>query len=373
MNKILSIVLIVALILTSFTGCQQNGNNEETPVEEEKVYEKYSNTFLDTFDTVTTVVGYTETEEEFNDYFEKIHIRMMELHKLFDKYNDYEGINNIKTINDNAGVKPVKVSKDIIDLIIFSKELYEEVGTQTNIAFGAVLEIWHDYRDEAEFNPAAAKIPPMDKLQEANEHTDIDKVIVDVENSTVYLDDPLMSLDVGAVAKGFATEVVVQEVIKDGFTSGIISNGGNIRAFGVPKDGIRDKWGVGIQNPDSVIGNSEENILDTVFLTNASVVTSGDYQRYYIVGDKVLNHLINPKTLMPGDYFRAVSVVTEDSGRADFLSTTIFLLSYEEGRELVESIDGVEALWVFKDKTVEATDGMKEIMKSHGATAAIKK
>jgi len=74
---------------------------------------------------------------------------------------------------------------------------------------------------------------------------------------------------------------------------------------------------------------------------------------------------------MPGDYFRAVTLVAEDSGESDFLSTTVFLMPYEEGRELVESMDGVEALWVFKDGTVEATDGMRQIMKSQGATGAI--
>ena len=174
MKKIIPMLLTGILIFGSLTGCQQNGNNEEPPTEQEKVYEKYSSTFLDTFDTVTTVVGYTETEEEFNNYVGKIHDRLLELHKLYDKYNDYEGINNIKTINDNAGVKPVKVSKDIIDLIIFSKNLYDEVGTETNIAMGSVLKIWHDYREEGESDPINAKIPPMEELLAASEHTDID-------------------------------------------------------------------------------------------------------------------------------------------------------------------------------------------------------
>ena len=362
MRKIIPLMLTGILIFAILTGCQQN---VETP--NEQSYEKYSYNFLGTFDTVIQVVGYAKTEEEFNMYAQKINERMMELHKLYDKYNDYEGINNIKTINDNAGVKPVKVDKDIIDLILFSKKLYEDVGTQTNIAMGAVLEIWHDYRDEAESDPANAKIPPVDVLLVANEHTDINKVIVEVENSTVYLNDPLMSLDVGAVAKGYATEVAIQDVMKEGFTSGIISAGGNIRAFGIPQDGIRNKWGVGIQDPDSRMGTSEESLLETVFLTDASVVTSGEYQRFYMVGDMMVHHLINPKTLMPGDYFRAVSVITENSGKADFLSTTVFLLPYEEGRALVESLDA-EALWIFKDNTIQATDGMKEIMKSNGAT-----
>jgi thiamine biosynthesis lipoprotein len=136
-------------------------------------------------------------------------------------------------------------------------------------------------------------------------------------------------------------------------------------------DNIRETWGVGIQNPDSVISNSEESVLETLYLTDASVVTSGDYQRFYYVGDTLIHHLIDPVTLMPGDYFRAVSLVTDHSGMADFLSTTVFLLPYEEGRALVESLDA-EALWVFKDGTVETTEGLKEIMRSNGATGAIK-
>lgn len=366
MKKIIPLILTGIVIFTFLTGC--NKQNQEP--EAKQVYEKYNDTFLDTFDTVTQVVGYTETEEQFNEYSEKIHERMLYLHKLYDKYNYYEGINNVKTINDNAGIQPVKVDKELIDLILFSKEMYEKTGMRANIAMGSVLNIWHEYRDEGESNPDDAKIPPMDILLKANEHTDINKVIVDVENSTVYLEDPLMSLDVGAVAKGYSTELVVQEMVEEGFTSGIISAGGNIRTFGKPMDGIRNKWGVGVQNPESIIDNSQESILETVYINNASVVTSGDYQRYYMVGDKKLHHLIDPTTLMPGDYFTAVSVITENSGEADFLSTTVFLLPYEDGRALVESMDGVEALWIFKDKTIKVTDGMKNIMKSYGASGA---
>ena len=359
MKKVVPIILIGVLVIGTLVGCQTSPE-----------YTKYSDSFFDTFDTITQIVGYTQTEEEFNEYVDKIHSRMQDLHKLYDKYNTYEGINNLKTINDNAGKQPIKVDKELLDLIVFSKEMYEKTGKETNIAMGSVLSIWSEYRDEAEIDPANAKIPPIEELLAANEHTDLNKVIVDVENSTVYLEDPLMSLDVGAVAKGYATEIIAREIEQAGFRSGIISAGGNVRTIGKPLDNVRERWGIGIQNPDSFIDNSESNVLETVFINDASVVSSGDYQRFYMVGDKVIHHLIDPKTLMPGDYHRAVSVITANSGEADFLSTTVFLLPYEEGKDLVESLDGVEALWVFKDGTVEATEGMKKIMKSQGATGA---
>jgi thiamine biosynthesis lipoprotein len=361
MRKIIVLAMMLVLVLLIITGCKKAPESE---------YKKYSDTFFDTFDTITQVVGYTKSEEEFKAYFDIIKARFEELHKLYDKYNDYEGINNIKTINDNAGIKPVKVDKRIIDLILFAKDWSKRSGGRTNIAMGSVLSIWHDYREGGKDSPQSAKLPPMEALREAAKHTDLNKVIVDEKNSTVYLKDSRMSLDVGAIAKGYATELVVKEIQASGFVSGIISPGGNIRVLGKPLDGIRERWGIGIQDPEKMIVTTEENLLDTIFVNNASVVSSGDYQRYYVVEGKVIHHLIDPDTLMPAKYYRAVTIVTEDSGIADFISTTVFLLPYSESRQLVESLEAVEALWVMPDGKVEATEGMLKIMKSNGATGS---
>lgn len=336
--------------------------------EPESEYKKYNDTFFDTFDTITQVVGYARSEEEFKAYFERIRTRFEELHKLYDKYNDYKGINNIKTINDNAGIKPVKVDKRIIELVVFAKDWNRRTGGRTNIAMGPVLEIWHDYREEGTDDPENARLPTLEILQEAAKYTDIDKVIVDEQKSTIYLADKHMSLDVGAIAKGFATELVAKEITAEGFVSGIISPGGNIRVLGKPLDRVRERWGIGIQDPEKMIVTAEENLLDTIFVNNAAVVSSGDYQRYYVVDGKVIHHLIDPDTLMPGEYYRAVTIVAEHSGLADFLSTTAFLLPYDKSRALVESLEGVEAVWVMPDGKVEATEGMEIIMKSQGAT-----
>lgn len=333
-------------------------------------YTKYTASFFDTFDTIVTVVAYTKTEAEFDGYFQRIEERFTELHQLYDIYHSYQGLNNAKTVNDNAGVKPVEVDRDLIDLVLFAKEWYSKTGGKTNIAMGSVLKIWHNYREEALSDPAAARIPPLELLTQAAQHTDLDKVIVDQEMSTIYLADKAMSIDLGAVAKGYATELVAREIQAQGLTSGIISSGGNVRTIGKPLDGIRARWGVGLQDPQKSILAEEDSILDVVYINDASVVSSGDYQRYYVVDNKIVHHLIDPSTLMPGDYYHAVTVVTEDSGLADFLSTTLFLTPYEDSRALAESIDGVEAMWVMMDGTVQMTGGMKAIAASGGATGA---
>lgn len=355
MKKKLIYVLVLVLAISVLGGCETNK------------YSKFEGSFFDTFDTLTKVVGYSESKEEFDGYMEIIHERFIELHRLFDKYKTYEGINNIKTINDKAGIEPVKVEQEIIDLILFSKEWYHKAGDETNIAMGPVIEIWAKYSDAAEANPKNAKIPTMEELEKASQHTDMDKIIVDEENSTVFLEDPQMIMDVGAVAKGYAVELVAQEIEAEGLESAIISGGGNIRTIGKPEDGVREKWGIGIQNPDQDLIDTG-NILETVFVNDYSVVSSGDYQRYFVVDDKRYHHVIDPHTLMPGEHYRAITIVTPDSGLADFLSTSAFLLPFDESKALIESLDDTEAIWVMKDGSIEYTEGMEKMMLSKGAS-----
>lgn len=360
MKRVISITLIILVLLGTLVGCS---NTEE--------YSKYDYTFFGVFDTITQVVGYAKSQEEFNTYMAKLEERFNELHKLYDRFNDYEGINNIKTINDNAGVQPIQVEQEIIDLILFSKDLYNKTGNLTNIAMGPVTDIWNYFREEGSNDPENAQLPLMSVLEEAEQYTDMDKIIVNEEEMTVYLEDSNMKLDVGSVAKGYATELVAREMEEAGLNSALISAGGNIRAIGKPLDDLRDKWGVGIQNPDSTLFDTGR-VLETVFITDASVVSSGDYQRYYIVDDEVYHHIVHPESLMPTDYYRQVTIVTPDSGIADFYSTAVFVLPFEESKQLVESTDDLEAMWVFPDGTIEVTEGMKDIMLSYGASGASK-
>lgn len=332
-------------------------------------YQKYSESFFDAFDTVTTVVVYAKSEAEFRTYYDIVESRFRELHRLYDIYNTYPGINNLKTVNDNAGVRPVEVDQRIIDLIESAREWRERTGGKANIAMGAVLRIWHDYREHGRDFPDEASLPPMEELVKAARHTDLEKVVVDKEAGTVYLEDPEMSLDVGAVAKGYATELVVRELVAAGLKSGMVSAGGNVRAIGMPFDGVRKRWGVGIQDPDRFVF-ADDALLDVVYINDASVVSSGDYERYYIVDGEVYHHLIDPDTLMPAEHYRAITVVTEDSGLADFLSTALFLMPYEESRAVADSLDGVEALWVMPDGEVRVTEGLAPLLRSNGASGA---
>ncbi len=348
-------LLVAALLCVPLAGCGSNA------------YKKYSAEFFNTFDTVIQVMGYTKTEKEFDAWVQRAQDRFVELNRLYDQYNDYEGVNTVKTINDNAGKAPVLVHPDLFAMLKTSRDWCQNSPAGINIAMGSVLKIWHDYRDAGLNDPANAKLPPMDELRAAAGHTDLNKLILDEANQTVFLEDPEMALDVGSVAKGYATEIVARELEAAGWNSFIISSGGNVRVGGSPLDGKRSKWGVGITDPSKPdAGTSDEVTLDTVFCTNQSVTTAGDYQRFYIVDGKAYNHIIDPETLMSATRFRAVSVVTPDSGYADFLDTLLFILPYEDGLAYVKTLPGVEALWVFPDGTVQVTEGLKPMLKKIG-------
>ena len=320
---------------------------------------RYESEFLELFDTITKIVAYTDSKEEFTKYSQLIYDNLKEYHELYDIYNDYPGINNIKTINDNAGIKPVKVDKKIINLLLFAREWYKNTDGEINVAFGAVLKIWHIYRTEGIEDEANAALPKMDKLQEAAKHTDINKLIIDEANSTVFLEDPEMSLDVGAIGKGYATEQVSQIAIKNGFTSGLISVGGNVRAIG--NKGVDNKlWNLGIQNPDK---ESDKSNISIVYLTDLSLVSSGDYERYYTVNGKNYHHIIDSDTLFPSVYFSEVTIICKDSGMADVLSTAIFNMPFEKGLKFINDLPDTEALWVMKNGEIRYSDNFKKFIK----------
>ena len=341
MKRILALLLMVSLLLG---GCASAPQPEEN---------QYTATFLNVFDTVTTVIGRDTSEEAFTQRANAIRDGLQHYHELFDIYHDYEGKNNLKTVNDNAGIAPVAVDKAIIDLLKDCKTYYDLSGGKVNVMMGSVLHLWHVARNDGLNDPQNAYLPVMEALQEAAEHTSFDALVIDEAASTVYISDPMASLDVGAVAKGWATQRVA-ETVTEGM---LISVGGNVCATG-PKMADGTPWVIGIQDPDVADKNCH-----TVFVTQNSVVTSGDYQRNYGVDGKLYHHIIDPETLMPAGYWRSVSIVCADSGLADALSTALFLTDHEAGKALAQSC-GAEVLWIAADGQEYMTDGFAEILRT---------
>jgi len=315
--------------------------------QKENSQEQYRKNYIDAFDTVTTIIGYGDSQEDVTSKTDVLMEELKRYHKLYDIYHSYDGINNLKTINDNAGITPVKVDKEIIDLLKFSIDLYDKTNGQTNIALGKVLRIWHNYRNYGIDNPSEATLPSMEELEKAAGHCDIRNIIIDEVASTVYLNDPEMSLDVGSIGKGYAVQKVSEYARELGYNNMVISVGGNISIIGPKAD--ESIWKFGVQNPDL---ESEQASIASVNLVDTCLVTSGDYQRYYTVDGVDYCHIIDPDTLMPADYCKSVTVITPNSGEADAISTALFCMTIDDGIELINSIPNAEAMWVLEDGSI---------------------
>lgn len=340
MKKRIALLLFAAALLLSACGA---------PGLQRK---KYQATFLTLFDTVTTVVGYGDSEKAFTEQSRMIHDGLLRYHQLFDIYSDYEGLNNLKTVNDQAGIAPVAVDVDVIRLLLDCREYHELTGGRVDVTMGSVLGLWHEARDRGINNPEHAALPNQDALAEAAAHRGWDRVEIDETAGTVYITDPELKLDVGAVAKGWAA----QRVAETAPAGMLISVGGNVCATG-PKDG-GTPWVVGINDPDG-----GDAYLHTLNIAGGSVVTSGDYQRYYMVDGVRYHHIIDPDTLYPSTDWRSVTIVCDDSGLADALSTALFLLPLDKGTELLEQC-GAEAMWVDGDGNFFYSPGFEGLIRT---------
>lgn len=331
------------MLLPILTACQ----------EQETELEKFSAYSFDYFDTVTTISGYAESKEAFDAVANEVLAELREYHRLFTIYHRFEGLENLCTINELVGGahRTVTVDRRVIDMLLYAKEMHSLTGGRVNIAMGSVLSIWHEYRTIGMDDPASATLPPMDKLQAAAEHTNIENLVIDEQNCTVTITDPKMRLDVGAIAKGYAVEMIAQKLESRGVTGYVLNVGGNVRTIGAKADG--SPWLVGLENPF----DEGEDYLCYLGLTGQTLVTSGSYQRYYLVGGKRYHHIIHPDTLMPAEGLTSVSVLTSHSGKADALSTALFCMTLEEGMALVKSLPDTEAQWVLPDGTIHKTEG----------------
>ena len=333
------LILIVILVAAGYCSC---GDGEA----------KSTRVFYEYFDTVTEITAFGETNEEFDRITDEIENILKEYHRLADIYNEYSGTNNLCTVNKKAGKEPVAVDPALLDMVEYGIQAYSLTNGQTNIAFGAVTKLWHKARENGNV------LPEEESLKEAAKHCNIEDIVIDRQNGTLFLKDEKMSLDLGAVAKGYACEAAARYTEQEGKTGYALNLGGNLRVTGKKPDG--EFWTAGIQNPDLY---SAKAYVHVVYLKQFSLVTSGSYMRYFTVDGKNYHHIIDPETLYPKDDFTSVSVLCGNSALADVLSTALFNMSIEEGKTLISSMENVYVLWVDKDGKAHYSKGFEDFIK----------
>lgn len=344
-----AVFFMLSFVIFMFTSCSNS----------RKQYKKYSITNYSAFNTVSEISIYAIEDQQ--EHLEQLNQLLEEWNQLFDIYKTYDGINNLKTINDCAGKEPVEVDPRIISVLEKGIEMEHKTDGKCNIAFGSVLFIWHHYREKGLEDSEHAQIPTMKELKKAAEHTNISDLVIDNEKGTVYLKDPKMSLDVGAIAKGCAADDIAGYAKELGLDSVMINLGGNVLTVGNKKSKENGTdWIAGIQNPDN---DGDVSYLYKLAVNDSALVTSGDYQRFYEVDGKRYSHIIDPLTLFPLEQYRSVTVYMKSSGIADALSTALFSMDLEEGKRLLSEMEEeCEAIWVLQDGSVEMTENIHKIL-----------
>lgn len=344
-NKILLVVLTL-LVLFPLCGCKKQ--------EEAKINPK-GMSYYDFFDTVSFIYSYTSDDDQtFQNKCNSVADILEDYHVLFDIYNEYDGVNNLATVNLNAGIKPVEVDERLITFLLQGKELYYKTNGKMNIMIGALTRPWHDARTFATNNPNEGYIPEEEVLIEASKHIDIESLIIDQDKNTVFISDEKALLDVGAFGKGYATERAADYLFEINSLGYVLNIGGNIRIIGTKQDG--SGWTTGIINP-----NNKDEFAIRVNLSNTACVTSGNYERFFVVDGIKYHHVIDSDTLYPSNYFASVTIICDDSGLADGLSTALYCMSYEDGLQLAEKYNfGV--VWIGFDGEIKTTKNIENLI-----------
>jgi thiamine biosynthesis lipoprotein len=271
-----------------------------------------------------------------------------EIYRLEKLMNRYDPNSQLSNVNKMAAKEPVRVDKDLFDILQQSIRYSKLSDGAFDITIGPLVDLW---KKCAEVN----SMPTDKQLAQIKKIIGYDKLLLDANDFSVRFAAEGVSLDLGAIAKGFAADKAVEEMKKCGAIGGMVSIGGQIGCFGLTEQ--KNKWAIGIQNP--VKSESNQNIAK-LLLSDMAVSTSGNYERFYKIGGKRFSHIFNPETERSADELASVTIIAANGSQTDALATAVSVLGAKRGMELIEKIKGVEAILI-------STDNKNVLIKSSGA------
>ncbi|MBQ2780167.1 MAG: FAD:protein FMN transferase [Clostridia bacterium] len=337
MKERLFLCLLTAILLL-LTGCRQTAAQTVT--------------FYDLFDTAITFTAYAEDAVTFQDWTATLKSELTAVHQAADPYHTYAATpNNLCTVNASAGTNDIPADQTLTALLQFGADAFDFTEGKVNVALGRVTALWKNCRDAAQ--SGTAQLPSQAELENALKAADFSAV--SFSDNTITLPAGV-ALDFGAVAKGWATEKAANLLESKGCV-GLITAGGTVRTIGEKPNGA--PWTVRIAH---TLENDTYS-LDVYIGDKTAVATSGDYQRYYAVDGVTYSHIIDPQTGYPPRYMRAVTVICDDAGFADALSTALFLMPIDKAINFTNNLEGVEAVFLDNDLNWRYSDGFSQYIK----------
>lgn len=331
-------LLLLLSFVIGLTGC---GNSEQSSSIN---VEPVSKSFY-IFETIVQVKVFDSgtTEQNFTDIKEILDTIEIQMNRSNDK-------SELSDVNRNAGIKPVKVSDETFKVVSKAVDYSERSNGGFNLAIGPLVSLWN-------IGHEGAHVPKANQITEAMKVIDYKNVILNPDKKEIYLSEKGMSIDLGAIAKGYAADKIVEYLQDKGFKSAIVDLGGNVFAMGKkPGDQL---WTIGIQDPNESRGNPIGNI----HVENQTIVTSGIYERFFVENGKHYHHLLDSKTGFPIDNnLSSLTILTDKSIDADGLSTSVYALGIEKGLKFIENLEHTEALFITKDKKLYASSGFLKLL-----------
>lgn len=319
-------IILIAIILSIIVGCRKQSNNEEPLSRTE---------FL--MDTVITLKIYDKKDEKILDR------AVDRLKEIEERMSRTIPSSDVSLINKNSGIKPVKVHDDVYYVIQQARNFAKITNGAYEPTIGPLSDLWDINGDGGEERDS---IPSEYDIKKAKELVDYNKLELMGDNY-VYLKDEGMKIDLGGIVKGYAADEIKNIFLEEGVKSAIIDLGGNVYALG-GKNGT-GFWRIGIQNPFGVTGSC----LGICNIKDKSVVTSGNYERYFLYEGRRYHHIIDPNTGYPSENEVAgVSIVSDKSIVGDALSTALFILGVDKGTKLINELEDVEAIFITKQGEV---------------------
>lgn len=263
-----------------------------------------------------TIVANSEKEAE-----AYIDTAIIEISRIEDVISEWRPATLVSQINQNAGIKPVNVTQELFELT--EKALYfsEITNGAFDISFASLDKIWI-------YDGSMTAAPSPESVKKSVEKVGYKNIILDKENSTIFLKNAGMKIGFGSIGKGYAADKTKELLVSKGVVAGIINASGDMNTWGTQPDG--KPWTVGITNP--VESNS---VFATFPLSNSAVVTSGDYENFVILDGKKYSHIIDPRTGYPSHGITSVTVFAKSATVANGFSTSIMVLGREAGLSLI--------------------------------------
>jgi len=255
---------------------------------------------------------------------------IIEITRIENLISDWIPESQVSKINDNAGIKPVKVDKELLELTQRAIHFSESTDGAFDISFAAADRIW-------KFDGSMTEIPSAEAVSESVKKIGYENIILNEEESTIFLRLPGMKIGFGATGKGYAADKTKELMLSKGIEAGIINASGDLNTWGIQPDGTN--WIIGITNP-----MKEDDLFALFELSGTAVVTSGNYEKFVLIDGKRYSHIIDPRTGYPSTGVSSATVFADNAELANGISTAVMVLGKKEGLKLLKKIPGVQGI-----------------------------